>query len=168
MNYFSRQRWQSIWVIVLIVLNLTTLFFLVQDKVFSEPRRQQPLEKVKEFLVAELSMSAEQIEDFDDATEVHHKNMRSLHDQQKRLKRGIIDELGASTSDALDKKIMLIGENQMELDREMHRHFSVIRDLLSPEQKKKFDDVIGKALERGRGPNHGHGPPSGPPPHRRP
>ena len=156
----------NITVAMLVILNVTTLFFLVRGPLFGIHGKQRPFLAIQDFLIEELQLNEEQIKKMEALAQIHHKEMRKLHEVQRDLKRDFIDDLGNIDSNALETKLDRIGENQKALDREMHRHFSILRKMLNQDQQQKFDGVIRQALEQaggGRGRPRG---PNGPPPHR--
>lgn len=167
MNYFKRQKWLQILLVVLVVLNISTLFLLMKSQ--RPPKRLPPFEQVEKYLITELKMTSEQVAQFKVLSEEHHQKMRGLHHEQRRFKKVVIQQLKHPEVDDVNGLLEKIGDNQKARDAEMFRYFRSVRSMLNEKQQIAFDDIIVDALEKAGGPGKGpggHKGPHGPPEHR--
>jgi protein CpxP len=153
-----------ILLIFLIIVNGVFLFnYLGKDQGESPRGRQTP----SDFIVKELEFNKTQLAQFRENSKGHHEAIRGFSDDIKSLKDVLFGKLSDdSINDAtLDSVTALIGEKEMQKEREVFSHFKMIQELSNNKQKEKFKNIIKDALHRGdRGnrpppPEEGHRPP---------
>ena len=191
MKNISNNRWLTIISIVLLVANAVTLTLLwTREKRHREdaPHIQVPPTpggQGFEFITKELQLTPQQQDAYKILREVHQAAQRVLQDSIRKSKDVFFEQLPDSNlTDAVlktqsDKGLAF----QQQLELLTFRHFQKLRKICSPEQQKKFDEIIDKVVHsigsgqpggrpqgpppNGAGPNEGRpdGPlPGGPPP----
>jgi Spy/CpxP family protein refolding chaperone len=108
----------------------------------------------KDFLIRELDLNESQKKDYEKLVEEHQDNMRKIRDKIRNEKDELWDMLSKPNGDdnAAEKIASEIGADQKETELVTFRHFQKVRDLCNEDQKKKFDAVIGDALQMMKGP----------------
>ena len=143
-------------VIVLFLLNLGTLAFLFMGK----PHHPGPPPEggPAQFLIHELSLTADQQKQFEKLKDEHHSRMMQLQDSLHNLHEAYFKELSAVNTMAADSIQKIMTEKQSSIERITFDHFRKVRAICTPEQQRKFDSVIQEAL-RMMGPHQQQGPP---------
>lgn len=148
----NKQKILIIAVVVLVILNVTTLSLLW----FSKPgrqhhrsRRKQP--DVDHFLKRKLDLSNEQAEIFKSIREEHFE---STHDIQHSLRedRQQLSRILSSEDTALQNELMRkISNKNAAVERLNFRHLQNLKTVCNEEQKVKFDSVILRIIDNGVG-----------------
>ncbi len=172
MNNFTNNRWLPVITLLLITANIVTLALLWTRKGNEEKRfPPQPQGAAFEFLTHELKLDAAQQEAYAKLRDEHRDGQRQIQDSIRKAK----DEFFAllkqpNVPDSLVKQYSLRAvEASQRLDEYTFRHFQKLRAICSPEQQKRFDEVIQDALRRMGPPGRQGSPPGmrpgeGPPP----
>lgn len=184
MNYFARNKWTTIIILLLVALNIATLvsFWLLRE---GPPRRAGNQSGAMEFLIKELGFDSIQKQKLLVFKEDHQKKMREVRSKNREVKEALFDLLkNTNTPDSVIEKAAqasVVYDVQTEIIT--FKHFQQIRSLCTDEQKKKFDEVIDKVLHmmapspagpqpqgppRGPRGEHPDGPPPPPPGDRQP
>ena len=152
---------------MLVILNIALVAMVWLKK--GEVREPAPRGDAKDYLVNELSMDKQQVEQFDEMRRGHFDRIRNYRDETRMLKDKLFDGLMTGRNAATDSIAKRIGELQSEIDIETFDHFSKLRAILREDQQKKFDDIIQEVLRtmgprRGPPPGRRDGPPGNGPP----
>lgn len=125
-----------------------------------------------DFLEKELSFTQEQKDQFRLLREDHHAKVQAIRDSVRQLKRQFFEQLGKPMSDSDIAKVTAdIAEKMAKVDKITFQHFREVRQMCTPAQQQKFDEVIDEMLERLAVGAEGRGRPpqeAGPPHQRRP
>lgn len=162
MNYFARNKWAAIIILLLVALNIATVtsFFLLRSR---PPGRGANQSGAMEFLVKELGFDSMQKQKLMVFKQDHRSKMEEVRRKNKEVKEALFDLLkNTDTPDSVIEKAAnasVIYDVQAEIIT--FKHFQQIRSLCNEEQKKKFDAVIQQVLHM-LAPQPG-GPPQGPP-----
>ncbi len=156
-------------VIILVLVNcgMLALFWLRNADV--DAVKAGPPRRAHEFLTRELSLTKAQSEAYKTMRESHFATTRKLNEANRELHDSLFANIKANTLDsvkvnALEQKI---ANNQIQLENTTLLHFRELREILTPAQQKKFDNVIQDALRMMGGPPRGGRPgPGGMPPPR--
>lgn len=152
----TTQRLLIIALVVLVVLNVTTLAFIYMQR---DGRGPGLGGDVGAFITHELNFTDEQTRRFDVMKRAHHESVDSLHRLNRELHKQLFDRLNAPEDAVIDSISALVAENEKQIDLITFRHFHEVRELCTPEQQKKFDAIIQEVLQRLQ-------PKKGPPPPR--
>ena len=141
-------RFLKIIIIILILLNIGTLAFLWIQK---SPGMHPPHHGGGgpfEFLSNELNLSEQQREQYKQLRDEHHSEVEGLQEAGREMRHQFFDQLHGASSDSLqvEKLATDIASNQRQIELITFHHFQKVRAICSPEQQKKFDDVIDEAL----------------------
>lgn len=166
-----------IWlVVILAATNLSTIgsFFYHQiAEVKSESVKQTdetviPGEQRTRFFKEELNLSTDQLDAFRNINRTFNRTARGIESELDELRKGLIDELGRSTSDTvwLDSIAARIGENHRELKKVTTTFYLDMKKICTPEQQTRLHEIFQSMLnkdnqvnlpkpgyQRGRGPN---------------
>lgn len=151
-------------IVFLVVANLATVtFFWVErfreakpkQEIFRNPRHPQP----PKLLLEELKFSTNQQKQYDDLFEKHISQVGVLKDSIRKAKEAFFTLLGNSQIpvDILQKKANEAAALQGRLDMLTFEHFKQVKSICTPDQQKKFDEIIQTVIER-------MAPPPPPPP----
>ena len=159
----ERTRLLTLLVVVLVLLNLTTLatiWFRKSPQQLDADRREGP----KNFIIQKLHFNEKQIEEFSALVDEHRTQMQELREQIAESKEQFYDQLKSDAPDTAMayQQIASITQFEEQAERITFNHFKKVRAICSSEQKQEFDVVINEILRRMMGPSHG--PHQGPPP----
>lgn len=143
-DYIVQNRRLKVAVIVLLILNFMTLSGLWLLPFFRHPPSPGHIMK------RDLHFSAKQVKLYDELIGLHRQEMRGHLQDMRALKRAFYDLMSQDLKtkkevDALAKKI---GEQQSKFELTTFRHFAQVRALCDIEQRKKFDKLIHRIVER--------------------
>jgi hypothetical protein len=148
MNFFSKQRFINLTILVLVLLNMATIaFFWFSRPPFGKamPENRQIIEK---FLIEKLHFTPEQQHRFQQLKEEHQHQTRQIREELRPLKDSFFSHLEDKNlpQHALDSLSMLIGKKSAELDLVTFEHFRAVRNICNDEQKVTFDELIQEVL----------------------
>jgi Spy/CpxP family protein refolding chaperone len=135
-------------VAILIVLNISVIGFITTH----HPHRPGGVPHAAEAVVRELQFTPEQQKQFDILKTAHHNALEPVHEQGKRLHDAMFAQLsdGRVTGPVADSLIDAIGENVKLEEQITYRHLAQLRKVCTPEQQKKFDEILLQAMKGGR------------------
>ena len=130
----TRSRLLSVAVVVLVLLNLTTLGMLL----FRKPPHPEhgKREGPKAVIIERLKFDPQQIASYEELIHDHFEKIRSLNDRMTVLRGRLYDAHDPLPADSL---IQLIGATQEEIERTHTDHFARIKDLCKPDQLLLYD-----------------------------
>lgn len=148
MNYFLKQRWWAIAIILLFIANLATLTFFWVSKPprpsgFPPPpvgARGEP----PRFLVNKLHFTQEQTKQYDQLFRQHDEQVSAIKDSIRDTKERLFELLNTANpaADEVRRRAAKSADFQRELDEMTFEHFMQVRGICTPEQQKEFDVVI--------------------------
>jgi len=165
MNTVAKNKLLTWLVILLLVANAASIamFWLSRGKNPPTPKGTP-----QEFLVKELKLDSKQQEQFDSLRKEHQEAANQLREKIKTAKESFFDllkqpDVSDSLKQATAKTVSSFTE---ELDILTLNHFQKVRSLCTPEQQKKFDEIIQQVTSMMAPPHPPEGPggPKGPPP----
>lgn len=115
----------------------------------------------KDRIIAELKFTSDQVDLFEDLVDKHRASMRDLQEKGREVRSQYFDLLKQEQPDQklTEELSAAIATNQKEIEQVTFNHFKDVRKLCSPEQKNKFDEIIGDILKHMVKPPHGGEPP---------
>lgn len=156
-------KFRALWVavIALVVLNIGMMTWFT---FFAH--RPGPPQRL--YLEQELSFDEKQKESYRVMRDEHFMKARSIREQVKMMKEAFFKSMADSsiTEEELRKKALNISTKASELELLTFKHFQQVRQICTPEQKEKFDEIIEEVLRSmdRQGPPPGREHPEGPPP----
>lgn len=165
MNYFTRNKWGAILILLLIILNMATItaFWLLRGDHRMGPVAE-PRSNAMEFLIKELAFDSSQKQQLLLLKEDHQQKMREVRRNNKEVKDALFALLkNTDTPDSVIEKAAgasVVYDVQAEIIT--FKHFQQIRKLCNETQKKKFDSIIEEVL-RMLAPGPQGAQPQGPP-----
>jgi protein CpxP len=160
-------RFLIVIIIVLVLVNIITLAIMWKGQNHGEEHMPPRGPKgAFDFLTKELNLDEKQMSEFKMMDEKLHKTARTIQEKNHKMHYRFFNLLKISPVDtAASARLidsMTMCQSQMEILT--FNHFRKVRAICTPEQQKKFDEVINKALEimaphPPRGPRGNDGPP---------
>ena len=146
MNYFSTQRVTTLTIMILILLNLSTLAMLWSFR-FKQPVTPLPVEgtgHVEHFLQQELGLTDRQAQQFDKLRKQHFEQSKIIVDASQQLKRALIEHVFAASPDTEKMQAIAeeIGAKQIELETLRYTHFLELKALCEPGQLERFQALF--------------------------
>ncbi len=144
----NRKHFNQAVIIILVVLNVTTLSLLWLGRPHAPDRAHG--EQAAAFLVKELGMTAAQQEAFSHLREFHHREMMLLQEQDRKLHDRFFESLFLPATDTLRLNLLAdsIAGTRKQMEMVTYSHFGELTQLLNPAQKEKFRMIFRKALEQ--------------------
>jgi Spy/CpxP family protein refolding chaperone len=164
MSYFNRNKWWAIAFLLLIVMNVATLTTLWLLKDARAPHRMAPGQGVADFLVKELGLDSVQKQKLLILRAENDEKVMEMRGRTRDAKDALFSLLQKQDvpDSVIEKAAYASVYNDQQLDLLTFRHFQKIRDLCTPEQKLKFNEIV-KEVIRSMGPPP-PGNQTGPPP----
>jgi len=153
MNYFSNKKFWTFVIILLLVINITAMVTIWLQRHRpgrrgAPPQSQRPAEATALFLKTELGFSEEQVGKFlrmqDDFLEQNGKRRRSIGNLKREIYGSLIDS--SADSSINDERIARIGREYAEIEKFAFQYFQKLKNLCTPEQREKFDLLLGQIL----------------------
>ncbi len=148
MDIFTQKR-VALWtIILLIVLNLSTLAIIwTGHKRQSGPPPQKnipPSKRTLELLQQELGFSDEQIQKYDQLRREHAQQTQHLIHDLRRLKMQMMNEILTDHPDSITvaETAALIGNKQAEIEKLTFEHFLDLKKLCGENQVKKLQVLV--------------------------
>jgi Spy/CpxP family protein refolding chaperone len=167
MDIFTKNRFTFWTIVILVILNISTismLWFNQNRRIGASPQIREPRQdqRTLQFLQKELNLTDEQIQQYDQLRQTHAEQTRLLVNDVRDSKREMMNEIFNDEPDiARAMQIAdLIGKKQTELERITFKHFSDLKELCGKEQLDKLHELMDEFFRRN--PPEGH---QEPPPH---
>ncbi|TNJ45237.1 hypothetical protein KFZ70_07030 [Tamlana fucoidanivorans] len=140
-----------------IVLYILFLFLVIANGFFlynyvgnNIDRKGKDMVRPGDFILKELQFSEEQMEALRMSSVGHHERMKRCSEELKRLKDLLFNTLSEQETNETktDSIISLIGQVEMEKEKEAFSHFKTIQTLCNNKQKERFKRIINDALHK--------------------
>ncbi|PQJ78870.1 Spy/CpxP family protein refolding chaperone [Polaribacter porphyrae] len=136
------------------LLPITLLFLILLNGVLIFILLKKPHEKLKpnhtqrNFLTEKLQFSEIQEEKFLELDRQHKTKMEQIDHKIRNQKDILFNSFGKQIN--IDSLASITGKLEMQKDVEVFKFFSKVRNICKPEQLKKFDEIINKAIKGGK------------------
>ncbi|MBP6732541.1 MAG: periplasmic heavy metal sensor [Chitinophagales bacterium] len=132
-------------IVTLLLINTGTLAFIF---IYGAPARQSGPREVSRWITEQLQLNEEQQEQYGQLQDEHRKNMDAIHEQDRNLHDRYFKLLQDPAADSalVSQLADSIALNRKQTELTTFYDFQKIRGICSPEQQKKFDQIIGEAL----------------------
>ena len=164
MDIFKRNRNLIITIVVLVIINITTLLLLWFGRPNATDLRGSGNEKVRiqEMLKAELGFSDKQAKQFIDLRQNHKEKSIKLDDEIMVLKKEMFAEaMYGNKSNISDSLLNLSLQKQSQLEKLTFEHFQKLKQICTADQQKKLFEIVHRLIGP---PQHGGPPPNAPGP----
>ena len=160
MDIFTQKKFLLWTIALLLVLNVASLGMLWYQKSLRSGvvpgQRPRGPGAVARLVEREFNLSEEQKERFDQLRKKHFREASSIQGEINKAKRAILEEVTAPIPDTakVNRLVRDIGESQGRFEQFLFDHFLAIRLMLTPEQMRKFDQVLHDVTEASRPAGH--------------
>ena len=138
----------KIALIALIILNV----ILLSKMYFFDHRPHHPKnhEHTDEFVINELKLTEEQTQQYQKLIEQHRDSIKNLTDEGRELRELYFSQLKSNVvNQQLKNEVLIkISANQQKIEEITFYHFMSLKQILQPEQKIRFDQIIDEVLIR--------------------
>ena len=147
MKLLQNSKFTGPALILLLALN-TTLLVLLLTRHHGPPFPPGGHPGPRDFIIHELKMDAKQEEAYDVLIKAHRAAVDDIQNEIRLERDSLVALLGKATIDQFAVKFLTdkIGRDQSKLEIITFQHFTEVRKICTPEQQKKFDDIIREAL----------------------
>jgi len=170
MDIFTKNRFTFWTIVILVILNISTismLWFNQNKRIGVSPQIREPRQdqRTLQFLQKELNLTDAQIKQYDQLRQAHGERTRPLVNDIRQLKKEMMDEIFNDEPDTIKAMQIadLIGKKQTELERITFKHLLDLKELCGKEQLGKLQGLMDEFFRRN--PPQGQG---APPPRERP
>lgn len=152
---------RHLWLVILglLLLNLTLLGWI-----WFSPQNNLRLggQSPGDFLEQQLKFTTKQKEQFKLLREDHHRKTQTIRDTIRLLKKEFFGKLKKPLSDAeIAHETAAIAQKMATIDKITFRHFRDIRQICTPQQQDKFDNMVDELLRHLGSEGRGGPPPRG-------
>lgn len=143
----KKLKFYKLLVIVLVLLNATTLFFLFKGlRPQGRPDRNQ--------LIAHLGLEGKAKEMVLQLQDIHFQQKDALINKSRRLHEELFTVFNDASKDSLDvqEKIDQIVENQRDIEQMTFDYFKEVTDYCNTDQKRQLKELIHIVLRQTAGP----------------
>ena len=131
----------TIGLITMVVINVVLIILLIWQSAGHDPRHRHP----SGMLVKQLDFSEDQIKQFDQLRSTHFSRVDPKMERIGNLKRALMNAPDSTEARKLTKEI---GDLEGQIDYLTYEHFTRVREMCSPEQKEKMDEIKRRMSER--------------------
>ena len=159
-------QYRYLWLVILglLLLNLGLLGWIW----LSPQNRPRTGQSPADFLEKELGFTAEQREQYRLLRKGHQEKVKSIRDSIRQMKKQFFEQLGKPMADSeIEQTTADMAKKIATVDKITFQHFREVRQICTPSQQQKFDEVIDEMLHRMAAGPEGRGgmPPQDGPPH---
>ena len=142
----NNTRFLKIVIVLLILVNLGMMAFIWFNSPVSKPSDQPPF--APGFLVKELELSGSQQKNYLGLRGNHRKILGQLQERDKILHTRFFDQLFSEVPDSKSVQALVdsITENRRKMEVLTFDHFMQVRQMLTPDQQKKFEEIFEEVL----------------------
>jgi protein CpxP len=146
MNDSSKIKWLAGTTVLLIVLNVVLLGFMWFRPHPPRPDRGGPSAAI----IRELKFDDAQRSQFEKLRDVHHNMMVTIQEKDRHTHDALFALLkdGDDASPTADSLINEIAQNRKQIETLTYHHIADVRKLCTPDQQKKFDEIIINMMTR--------------------
>jgi len=131
-------------IILLLIINLGTLSYLWIQKDGHRP----PPPEIGNFLMHELNFINDQEKQFIQLRDEHRNMTGELKDRSRKLHDNFFNLLSENPADSA--KVNLMADSMISIQKQIELstfyHFQKVRAICTPEQQKRFDNIISDAM----------------------
>lgn len=145
-----------VWsVILLMAANVVLMIFIFT----SHNKQRPPGGAPADYLIKELALNEDQQNKLRSMAREHHRQAEDIKENIKDVRHQLFELLKHPENDSAGNAAAdSVAANLKKLDLLTFQHFKEVRSMLTPEQQKKFDDIIEDVLRMIAAPQ---GPPPG-------
>jgi periplasmic protein CpxP/Spy len=145
----NKTKFLTILVLLLLVLNAVTLFFLLgkKDGPKNKPGGGRPY---SEYLTKQLNLDSMQVAQLRVLRDKHKEELGNLWKEDRELQEAkfVLLKEGSTDSVKLDSIVTLIVANKKKFELAFHNHFMQIRALCRPDQVELFNKTLDEMKKR--------------------
>jgi Spy/CpxP family protein refolding chaperone len=145
----NKTKFLIILVLLLLVLNAVTLFFLLgkKDSPKNRPGGGRPY---SEYLTKKLNLDTVQVAQLKELRDKHKQELGELWKEDRQLQEAkfVLLKEGSTDSLKLDSLLTLIVANKKKFELAFHNHFLQIRALCRPDQVELFNNTLDEMKKR--------------------
>jgi len=114
-----------------------------------------------EAIIRELNLNDTQRKQFEQLKDEHHHIIEAINEKDRRTHEALFDliKTGGENTATADSLINEMADNKKQIETATYHHLADLRKMCTPDQQKKFDDIVVNLFKQG---------PQGPPPPPRP
>jgi protein CpxP len=150
MDIFKQKRFLVYIIILLVILNISTLFMMWIGRPPLPPAPRSPISpehekaRIEQLLKYELGFDKAQAEQYLRMRREHHERVTSLKIEIQQIKRKMFDEVLKDNPQPMpsDSLLKLTQEKQDNLERQTFQHFLDLKKLCKPEQQDKLKLLV--------------------------
>jgi len=143
----DNSKFLKIVIIILLIINICTLGFIWTHHHMGPPPPHDHGGNAGDFLQHELKLNDQQQKQFDQLRDEHHEEAEQLQKEGRELHRKFFDLLHSTADSATVLQLAAsIADNQKQMEMMTFNHFKKVRALCTPDQQKRFDEVIDEAM----------------------
>lgn len=160
----NNARFYQIVILILVLLNLGTIAFIWFGR--PESQRERQYDRPSDMLIRELRLTPSQRDEFGRLRHEHLYRLTSLQRRERTLHEQFFSEALRPEPDTIRMKNLLDSMATLRSRMEMmtFNHFRQLSDLLTEQQKVRFDKVFWRMLDRAMPLPVPAAPPEAPPP----
>ncbi len=158
MNYFTKNRllfWGVVLLVLMNVSSLATVWYQQRQRAELPQEPMPPRRDVADFLKRRLELSPDQAEKMGQLQQQHFQTARTLRNEIRELKQSLFYGLTGEAADSarVDSIATQIGRKHSELEKLTFYHFRDIRCLCPPDKQRHLEALM-QDVFHGRGAHH--------------
>ena len=162
MNIFDKQRMTILVIVLLIILNVFTLYIIfdMQKNRQADLPMGPPAQRTAQFVQEELGLTDQQMQIYQQIRQKHVQKSRALLTEMQSMKRELMDMVFEDKVDTtkVDDLIARIGDKQSQLERLTFDHFLELKAFCEDNQVDKLKQIIGDFFRQNQPPGLGNRP----------
>ena len=144
--------WSVIILLLLMNIGMMAWFWLSGNKGVLNASLQP---HARLYLEKEVGFNEQQIATYRELRDEHLHELRDLRDSVKALKQQFFNKIPDTkiAPEEITKLTKELGDKMAKVDKITFEHFQEVRKICTPEQLKKFDEIIGNFAEKANRPD---------------
>jgi periplasmic protein CpxP/Spy len=145
----SKTKFLTILVVLLLLLNAVTLYFLIGNK--PAPKKKPGGNRsYSEYISKKLNFDTIQFQQLKELRDNHKKELDSLRKEDRQIQEAKTQMLkdGVTDNVKLDSIFTVAAANKKKFEMAFHNHFMQIRALCRPEQLQLFNQTLDEMNKR--------------------
>jgi Spy/CpxP family protein refolding chaperone len=144
----------TFWIVIVAVLLLLNTLVMAMLWFRKPGQGPQGAGSAKDFLQRELNLTTDQQQEYSALREDHQHKIKALMNGMKDLKDALVEKISASQPDSAGIELLTkkISEKERQRDLLTVYHFRAFKQILNPEQQKKFEKVLKEVMRIMNGP----------------
>lgn len=150
MNFLKENKFATITIILLVILNLTLLYIFALPKFVQSSSSNKHSSSNGHYMANRVGFDKAQLSEYKNFLEIYRTNRKELQNEMdsKRNELYALLKVEGNHTKQIDSLTHEIGVLSSETEKFSYQHFANVRAICTPEQLIKLDNMLKEAMRR--------------------